>query len=384
MTRVLEIVPHPTGPWLVRAGTLIYAVSPRLGRALQPLTGRVPNSGEIRACLMAGQAVPTPEREIDSWVCGLESALRTGSADDKMLGGTRRAGRAIRFRVPLIPASVVEWLAIRLKSLTGNGLLAALSLLGFAGYLSGTAGSVRVGFSWDLGTVTAGLGLFFLTALWHELGHAAALARSGYPPGGIGAGLLFVIPVLFADVTPVGVLPRAGRIRVDVAGMIFQLAAGGLLMAMATWDLVPPFWSGAMTMAGASALLAVCWSSFPFIRSDGYWFLCDVLGLGSLDRPPLRPVRPALRVFLSLHQMANAGFLVMVGLYFPWRLTQLVRGQFHRLGFPMDSEWAPWVSLGLGLIFLGMMGPGLVRRISQLIRSAFAVARGGSPRDSKL
>ncbi len=37
-------------------------------------------------------------------------------------------------------------------------------------------------------------------------------------------------------------------------------------------------------LAGSSALLAVAWSLFPFIRSDGYWLLCDLLGMDDLDR----------------------------------------------------------------------------------------------------
>jgi len=55
---------------------------------------------------------------------------------------------------------------------------------------AGTGGTV-----WGLAENGAGgpvtwpavLALFLATAVWHELGHAAALRRGGYPPGGIGA-----------------------------------------------------------------------------------------------------------------------------------------------------------------------------------------------------
>lgn len=259
-----------------------------------------------------------------------------------------------------------------------------MGLLGGAGYLFGgylfaaaaadgaVVGPGHVGFSWDLGTAAAGLGLFLLTAIWHELGHAAALARSGYPPGGIGVGVLFVIPVLFADVTAVGVLPRAGRIRVDVSGTIFQLGLGGVFMALAGWSIFAP----ALVLAASSALLAISWSLFPFIRSDGYWLLCDLLGLVDLDRPPSKPMSKLLRVFLVGYQLTNAAFLLLIGVYFPLRMIGLLLGLAHRLGIPLDSTAVKWLVPAAGLAFMGMMGIGIARRIVVLVQSARTVARG--------
>ncbi|GAG79751.1 unnamed protein product, partial [marine sediment metagenome] len=261
----------------------------------------------------------------------------------------------------------------------GNRGLAVMGLLGGGGYLvagysyaGGGAGSGQVGFSWDLGTTAAGLGLFLLTAVWHELGHAAALARSGYPPGGIGAGVLFVIPVLFADVTAVGALPRAGRIRVDVSGTIFQLGLGGAFMALASLNIFAP----AMTLAASSALLAISWSLFPFIRSDGYWLLCDLLELVDLDRPPSKPISKRLRVFLVGYQLTNAAFLLMIGVFFPWRIIALLLGVAHRFGISQNSPAAKWLAVAAGVVFLGVMGIGITQRIVILVRSAWAVAKG--------
>jgi hypothetical protein len=271
---------------------------------------------------------------------------------------------------------VVRWLAGSLQGLAGNRGLVILVLLGVVGYLVGTAGSAKVGFSRDLGTVTAGLGLFLLTAFWHELGHAAALVRSGYPPGGIGAGMLFVIPVLFADVTAMGVLPRADRIRVDVAGVVFQLAAGGVLMAWASWPDCSADHARVLTLAGSSALLAISWSLFPFIRSDGYWILCDGLGLEHLDRPPGRPITRRLRVFLVGYQVTNALFLLGVGLFVPWRMIRYLLGWAAHLGL-CPAPVSPNVLAGaLVLTYLGALGIGLIRRLLTLGRSVVAVAKG--------
>ena len=371
---VLEIVAHPTGPWLVKAGNITYAVPPRLGRALRPLAGQLPGRREIRNCLAeVRQGNELSKPEIETWVLELSQALEQKSSTPDKRAGARGAGRSIRLRVPLLPAPVVRRLAGFLRVLAGNGGLACAATLGLAGYLM--AGSGQVDFSWDLGTTVAGLGLFLLTAIWHELGHAAALARSGYPPGGIGAGVLFVIPVLFADVTAMGALPRAARIRVDVSGMIFQLGAGGILMALASWGGDDQAWTPALTMAGSSALLAITWSVFPFIRSDGYWLLCDLLELVNLDRPPPRPINNGLRIFLIAFQLANAAFLLVIGVYFPLKIMGLLARLAHRLGLPLDSAAGRWLVAAAGVGLIAMLGVGVVRRIMALVRSARAVAR---------
>ncbi len=258
--------------------------------------------------------------------------------------------------------------------LFGGYFIAAASAASAAG--GAGAGFGQVGFSWDLGTAAAGLGLFLLTAVWHELGHASALARSGYPPGGIGAGVLFVIPVLFADVTAVGALPRAGRIRVDVSGTIFQLGCGGVFMALAGWNLFAPALTPALTLAASSALLAISWSLFPFIRSDGYWLLCDLLGLVDLDRPPSKPISRKLRVFLVGYQLTNAAFLLLIGIYFPFRMIGLLIGLAQFLGIPQNLPATKWVAVAAGVAFFGMMGIGITRRIVILVKSARLVAKG--------
>jgi len=361
---VLEIIPHASGPWLVRAGGSCYALPPRLGRALRPLGGRIPDSREIADCLAEAGTEGDPDAR--ALAGHLVQALGADSS--------RPGGRPIRWRVPLVPARVVRKVAAKTSFLTGPGALGVLTLIGLAGYLTGTAGSGRPGFSWDLGTAAAGLGLFLLSALWHELGHAAAVARGGYPPGGIGAGLLFVIPVLFADVSAVGAMPRSDRIRVDMSGVVFQLALGSVYLALAGMT-GNRFLSSALVFAGSSALFAVTWSLLPFVRSDGYWLLCDLLGLDDLDRPPRQPVSRLLRVFLVLFQLTNAVFLIFIGVFFPARMTGLLLALIPQFGFRLDPKATVWLSWGCGLVFLGAAGIGITRRVAVLVRSAWWVAR---------
>lgn len=368
---VLEVVSHPTGPWLIKAGDIIYAVPPRLGRALQPLAGKLPGRREVCDCLAEVRQEPSAQTDppdLGSWVDELMVALDPSSGAAREKNPDRGAGRAVRFRIPLLSVPLVRKLAAGLRVLSGNRGLIGLALLGGWGYL--TAGFGPQVTSWDPVTLGVGLVLFFLTALWHELGHATALARSGYPPGGIGAGVLFVIPVLFADVTAVNALRRSERIRVDISGVVFQGAAGGLLMALGHGRSYP-----ALTLAGSSALLAISWSLFPFIRSDGYWLLCDWLDLKSLDRPPRRPVGSLLRKFLVGFQLANAAFLLVIGIYLPLKMAGLLGFLLGYLGIPPGSPPGRWLTAAMGVGLAAMLGVGVVRKILALIRSARVVAR---------
>jgi hypothetical protein len=241
-------------------------------------------------------------------------------------------GPRIRLQRTLLPAQLVDRLALRLAPLTAYRVLALGTGLGVAAYLHGlerlAVGSpLRPATGWEW---AAGLGLFLLTAIWHELGHAAALRREGLPAGRVGAGVLLVVPVLFCDVTLVGLLPRRGRLRVDAAGVAFQLASGGMLFASG----VLGGWAPGR-LAGLSALAAVSWSLLPFIRADGYWVLCDLLDRRDLETPlVVREGRAGTaeaagrnQVFwpvllLIAYRLTYVLFLLLVAVGMPWRLVQ--------------------------------------------------------------
>jgi len=170
----------------------------------------------------------------------------------------------------------------------------------------------------------AGLGFFLLSAIWHELGHAAALSREGYEPGRIGVGLLFVIPVLFAEVTAVAMLARQGKLRVDFSGMVFQLFAGGLMLVLSVVCMKWTPLAAVLQIGGVSSLVAVLWSLLPFVRSDGYWALADYLGVENLDVPWKESGSAARSVawFMIVFRLANICFLVFLGVMIPMRVLR--------------------------------------------------------------
>ncbi|RKZ12310.1 hypothetical protein DRQ50_12120, partial [bacterium] len=187
----------------------------------------------------------------------------------------------------------------------------------------------------DFATIATTAGLLLVTTMVHELTHAAALLRGGYPPGPVGMGVVFVMPVLWCDVTPVALLPRGDRLKVDLAGPAVQLGLAGILAVTGRWYLWP-----AASLAATAALAAVLWSLLPFIRSDGFWFLSDLSGLGDLDRPPLPGDTPVARRILLTYGLLQGCFMLLVGSSLAWRLA--ARGGYW---------WLPAVFVLAGTIY---------------------------------
>lgn len=183
---------------------------------------------------------------------------------------------------------------------------------------------------WESPPVTAwpaslgALLLFLVSAIWHEMGHAAALARRGYPPGRMGLGVMVVIPVLFVDVTAIGLLPPPRRISVNAAGVCFQAGLGGMYVFMGE-SAGGGWFRDAGQLAAGSVLAAILWSLWPFIRSDGYWLAADLLGVPGLDRPLSSRTTRVARLGVLAHRIANLIFIVAIATVIPGALgTRLV------------------------------------------------------------
>ncbi len=258
----LRLELQPGGAWLLRAGGRIYRVSPATARRIA--------AGDSPA--------------------GLSAAL----ADAAGHGRTVLPRTWIWLRIPLLPAGVVRRLAARLAALTGGWFLAGAALAG----LLLSAVQQRWWPVTGSSSPLAALPGVLAAALWHELGHAAALRRAGYHPGRIGAGMLVLLPVLTCDVSAVTLLPRRDRLRVDLAGVAWQALAAGLL-SLAGGVLEAPF----LALAGGGAWACVAWSLLPLARSDGAWAIRDLWPDGS------RPGRIAALV-LDTVSLAAVGALL--------------------------------------------------------------------------
>jgi hypothetical protein len=213
--------------------------------------------------------------------------MRDGGDPDRLralLDEAPRPRRAsLRPRLTLLPARTVRALAGRLAPAAGWPALSACAAVGLL--LCLLAGALPAGgargawFAWPQAALA--VSAVVLAAAAHELGHAAALHRGGGRAGAVGIGLLWVVPVLWCDVTEAALLPRHDRLRVDAAGVAVQLPAAGLLLcAGRAWHRPELAW------AGGAIVAAIAWNALPFARTDAYWLLCDALGLPSLSRAP--------------------------------------------------------------------------------------------------
>lgn len=125
----------------------------------------------------------------------------------------------------------------------------------------------------------------------HELGHAYATRRFGGAVHEIGVMLLVLFPVPYVDATEATAFPRVWqRALVGAAGIMVELALASV--AMIVWVEASPGVIRAaafnvMLIGGVSTLL---FNGNPLLRFDGYYVLCDLIGLPNLSQRASRYV----------------------------------------------------------------------------------------------
>jgi hypothetical protein len=355
----LEVDPHPRGPWLVRAGRRVLAVPPALGRALLPLHGIVVERRRLAAGLQAGLS---GDAAAQAPAAAMVADWLAGGAEKKRGRGRVLPARGLPIRVPLLPAVAVRAAAAVLAPLAAWPALAVMATAGLGAALVFRPWSALCPMS------PPALFLFAAGAFWHELGHAAALRREGYRPGGIGAGLLVCVPVLYADVSAAGLLPRPGRLRVDLAGLAFQAGAAGVLAVVGAAPGPSPGPAAAARTAAFASLLAVAYGLLPLPRTDGSWALRDALDTPGPPGPTVARLHRALRLL-------QAGLLGLACVLLPARLLGLVAWACARAGLPPDRGVLAIAARLLSALALAWWLRHVLRR-----RSAGARPISGGPR----
>lgn len=149
-----------------------------------------------------------------------------------------------------------------------------------------------------------GIGVLILT-LAHELGHCTALRFCGLKSKGIGVGIHFVFPMVFAEVTQAWVLSPKKRMIVDLGGFHFQLIVTLLLFIIAIqWDS-----SSAMNLVRFSIFLFF-FNLNPFIKSDVYWAISDYFNIPNL----YDAANNKISLFFKEPKLSNISFLFAFGI----------------------------------------------------------------------
>lgn len=120
----------------------------------------------------------------------------------------------------------------------------------------------------------------FSTVFFHELGHASACMKYGGNNGEIGFGFYLLSPVLYADVSDIWKLSVDKRIIVNLAGIYMQVLIGFISGCLYLYN-GNYFYLGLMTSVTGLSLL---YNLNPFLRSDGYWILSDLLRINNLRK----------------------------------------------------------------------------------------------------
>lgn len=265
----------PDGRWLLRRFGRRYVLPSELGRRVD-----------------AGEA---PELD----------ALFSMCADR-----TQRRSFGPRWKRTVLPGKIVVAAADRVQAAASWPALLALTTAGGLA-IALLQANVRDGV---VHPVVVGL-LVAFCALAHEFGHATALIRGGGQPGDIGVGVMFVVPVLWCDVSEAALLVRRDRVRVDLAGVAWQIGAAGAAGAIVS------VWNGPSAVLAVKAVLAaVAWSLLPLLRTDGAWVLADLVGLRDLEAPLPRDAGRRRRRAAAGVRIVAAIVLTLVTAALPWRL----------------------------------------------------------------
>jgi len=153
-------------------------------------------------------------------------------------------------------------------------------------------------------TPQGGLAFFLCLVLLktgHEFAHAFAVKALRPDLHVRSMGIFFIVfwPLLYTDTTDVWKIPdRRRRMWVSAAGVLFELAAGGIALLM--WAMLPDgiLRSLMFFLSGTSLVSSVFVNLNPFMRFDGYYLLMDLWAIDNLRPRSFAMLRHTLRRML--------------------------------------------------------------------------------------
>ena len=173
--------------------------------------------------------------------------------------------------------------------------------------------------------------------------------------GEIGAGIYWVFPVLYTDVSGAWQLRREARTTIDIAGLYFQMITTSVLIVSDRWYPWPAAEAAIFTI-----ILSFIPNLNPFIRMDGYWLLCDFTGvcnlqslLGDVLRTRfyrLAEYPPKIRALIVGYCLLSLGFILYMSL-------RLSTATYHdmRFGFPSLLQ-GTFTQIRCGAVSLSLIG----------------------------
>jgi len=178
----------------------------------------------------------------------------------------------------------------------------------------------------------------FFGGFWHEIGHASACLAAGAKPGGVGVGFYLLLPSFYIDLKDTWKLSRKDRIKVDLGGISFTLLLDLVLIII---FLITS--SNVITLFLLLNKIILIFNFLPFLKTDGYWVITDLLGVVNLHKRIKRKLLNVLsaekkKEELRLGKLEETGFNIYLFsfLFFliPFTWFLLGRVYFFLISYP--------------------------------------------------
>lgn len=119
----------------------------------------------------------------------------------------------------------------------------------------------------------------------HELGHAFAVRRFGGEVHAMGIMLMVMTPLPYTDATASWAFrSKWQRIFVGAAGMIFELFIAAIAVVVWASTGEGTLHSIAYNMVFTASITTLLFNINPLLRYDGYYMLCDFIGIPNLQQ----------------------------------------------------------------------------------------------------
>lgn len=192
------------------------------------------------------------------------------------------------FRIPIIrPDKLLDKILPKLNFIFSKrffqltGLIFALGLWGV--FRQWDAFSATLVDTFSIEGILGYAGAILVVKLLHEMGHALVAKKCGCRVPSMGLAFLVMWPMAYTDVTESWKLDsHKKRLMIAIAGIATELVIAA--WSIFIWSVLPEgafkslfFFLGTTSIAGTLAI-----NASPFMRFDGYFLLCDIVGMPNL------------------------------------------------------------------------------------------------------
>ena len=230
--------------------------------------------------------------------------------------------------------------AWRFYTRTGQVVLAAIALFGFAAFISilfqGDYSLFKVQGSVIWGILFLGLANT-ISIFLHEIGHALTAKSYHRQVRRVGFMIYFGMPTFFVDTSDIWMEPKGPRIQTSLAGPYVSFLVGSITSLVMLVSGSPLFNAILFKLAAWSFIVAF-FNLNPLLELDGYFILMDILEIPQLRKQSLQFVRSHLikklwgrqvfskeeQLFALFGSLSAIWSVIAIGLFFFYEAPSII------------------------------------------------------------